>query len=82
MATPELAPRGGRFSAFGLITTGNGTSTCSDSCIPSGDYSTAIRNSSWDNAHTSDPSSRGKRLGGKPSTLVQCAQRTGGNLNG
>jgi len=38
MATPELAPRGGRFFAFGSITTGNDTSTCSDPCAPSGDY--------------------------------------------
>jgi len=82
MAILELAPRGGRFSTFGSITVGNGASIYNDPCAPSGDYLTTARNSSWDNTHTSDPSSRGKRLGGKPSTLVQHAQRTGGSSDG
>jgi len=38
MATPELAPRGGRFSASGSITIGNDTSACNDPCTPSEDY--------------------------------------------
>jgi len=38
MATPESAPRGGRFSASGSITAGNETSTCNDPCVPGRDY--------------------------------------------
>jgi hypothetical protein len=46
---------------------------------PSEDYSTAVRNNFWDNAHTSDLSSRGERLGREPNALVQHAQCTGGS---
>jgi len=38
LATPELAPKGGRFFASGSITAGNNTSACSDLCAPSEDY--------------------------------------------
>jgi len=38
MATPESAPKGGRFFASGSITVENDTSACNDPCIPSGDY--------------------------------------------
>jgi hypothetical protein len=82
MVTPKSASRGGKFFASNSITVGNGASTCSDPCAPGGDYSTIIGNSSWDNAYTSDPSSRGKRLDREPSTLVQHTQRTGGSLDG
>ncbi len=82
MATPESAPRGGKFFASGSITARNSALACSDSCIPAEDCSITARNSSWDNAHTSDPSSRGKRLGRKPSILVQRAQHTGGSSDG
>jgi hypothetical protein len=33
MATQESAPRGGRFSTFGLIAVRNGASTCSGLCV-------------------------------------------------
>jgi hypothetical protein len=58
------------FSTFGSTTAENGASACSDLCVPGRDCSTAARNGSWDNAHTSDPSSKGEKLGGEPSTLV------------
>jgi len=38
MVILELAPRGGRFFASGLITAGNDTSACNDPCAPGGDY--------------------------------------------
>ncbi len=82
MATPKSAPGGGRFSAFGSTTVGNGALTYNDLCILSRDYSTTIGNDSWDNGHTSDLCSRGKRLDEEPLTLVQRAQRTGGSSNG
>jgi hypothetical protein len=82
MATQESTPGGGKFSTFGLIATRNNTSTCNDLCALGGDCSTTAGNGSWDNAHTSDPSSRGERLGGNPSTLVQCAQCMGGSSDG
>jgi hypothetical protein len=82
MATQESAPRGGRFSASSLIVVGNGTSACNGLCGAGGDCSTAIGNGSWNNAHTSDPSNKGERLGGEPSTLVQCALRTCGSSDG
>jgi len=53
---------------------GNDISACNDLCAPSEDCSTAVRNGYWDNAHTSDPSNRGERLGEESSTLVQHAQ--------
>jgi hypothetical protein len=53
-----------------------------DLCVTGRDYSITIRNGSWDNAHTSDPSSRSERLGKEPSTLVQLAQCTGGSSDG
>jgi hypothetical protein len=64
MTTPELTLGGGRISTSGSTTVGNGASTCNDPCVPSGDCSIVTGNSSWDNAHTSDSSIRGKRLGG------------------
>jgi hypothetical protein len=82
MAIQELAPRGGKFLASGSIVVGNDTFACSNPCIPGEDGSTTAGNNSYDNAHTSDPSSRGERLGREPCTLVQCAQRIGGNSNG
>jgi hypothetical protein len=81
MAIQELALEGGRFFAFGSIVAENSTLACKDPCSPNGDCSTFVRNSSWDNAHTSDPSSRGEKLGGEPSTLVQRAQHMGGSSN-
>jgi hypothetical protein len=82
MATPKSAPRGGKFSVFGSTTIGKGASTWNNPCTLGKDCSTAVRNSSWDNAHTFDPFSKGKRLGKKPSTLVQHAQHIGGSLGG
>ncbi len=73
MVTLESAPKGGRFSASGSTTTRNGTSACNDPCTPRGDCSTSIKNGSWDNAHTSNLSSRGKTLSKEPNTLVQRA---------
>jgi hypothetical protein len=57
MASQELAPRGDKFSIFGSIVVGNGASARSDPCALGEDCSTIVRNSSWDNAHTSDSSS-------------------------
>ncbi len=82
MVIQESAPRGGRFSTSDSIATTNNASACNSSCVANEDYSTAVRNGSLDNAHTSDPSSRSERLGGKPSTLVQHAQHTSGSSNG
>jgi hypothetical protein len=82
MATLESALGGGGFSTSGSTIVGNGTSTCSDSCVPSKDCLTVTGNNFWDNAHTFDPHNRGKRLGGEPSTLVQCTQHMGGSLDG
>ncbi len=70
MATQESTPGGGRFFTSSSTVAGNGASICNDLCAPSEDYSIATKNGSWDNAHTFDLSSRGERLGGKPSTLV------------
>jgi len=64
MAILESTLGGGKFSASSSNTIGNGVSTCNNPCAPSKDYSTIARNGSWDNAHRSDPSNRGKRLGG------------------
>ncbi len=58
MATPELAPRGGKFFASDSITAKNNTSACSDPCALGEDYITTIGNSSWVNAHTSDLSNK------------------------
>jgi len=60
MITQELTPRGGRFFASSSIAAGNNASTYNDPCTPSENCSTATRNGSWDNAHTSNPSSRGE----------------------
>ncbi len=57
----------------------NNALACNNPCVPGEDYSTAFGNSSWDNAHTSNPFSRGERLGRDLSTFVQCSQRTGGS---
>ncbi len=70
MATPESALGGGKFSASNSTIVGNDVLAYNDLCALSGDYSIAVRNSSWDNAHTSDPTSKGKRLGEEPNTLV------------
>jgi hypothetical protein len=72
MATQESTLRGYKFFASGP--TGQ--------CIATKDYSIAVRNGSWDNTRTFDSFSRGEKLGGKPSTLVQHAQRSGGSSDG
>jgi hypothetical protein len=82
MAILELASGGGKFSVSGSTTAGNGASACNNLCVPGGDCLTTIVNDSWDNAHTFYPSSRGKRLGEEPSTLVERAQHMGGSSNG
>jgi hypothetical protein len=82
MTIPELALGSGRFFTFGSTTVRNSASVCNDPCALGKDYSTAAGNGSWDNAHTFDPSSKGKRLGREPSTLVQRAQRMGGSSGG
>jgi hypothetical protein len=71
MVIQALALGGGKFSASGLTNTGNGASTCNDSCAIGNDCSIAARNGSWGNTHTSDPSSMGERSGKEPSALVQ-----------
>jgi hypothetical protein len=71
MAIQELAPRGGKFFACGLTATGNGAFAYNDPCVLHGDCSTIVGNGSRDNAHTSNPSNRGERLGGELSTLLQ-----------
>jgi hypothetical protein len=82
MVTQELTPGGGRFFASSSTAAGNNTSACNDPCTPSEDCSTATGNGSWDNTHTSDPSSKGERLGKELSTLVQRVQCTSGSSNG
>ncbi len=82
MATQESTPKGGRFFTSGSTIVKNGTSACNYPCAPSENYSTAAKNSSWDNAHTSNPSNRDERSGRQPSVLVQHAQRTGGSSDG
>jgi hypothetical protein len=79
MATQESTPRGGRFFASSSTVIGNDILACNDPCALGRDCSTAVGNDSWDNAHTSDPFSKGERMGREPSTLVQRAQRTGGS---
>jgi hypothetical protein len=58
MATQKSAPWGGRFFASDSTTTENDASTCNSMCALSKNYSTAVRNDSWDNAHTFDSSNR------------------------
>ncbi len=70
------------FFTFGSTIVRNGASTFSDPCISDEDYSTIVGNGSWDNAHTSNPSSRGERLGGEPNTLVKRAQHTSWSSDG
>jgi hypothetical protein len=82
MATQKSALGGGKFFASGSTTVGNGASTCNDLCVGGGDCSTTAWNGSWDNAHTSNMSSRGERLGGELSTLVQHTQCTSGSSDG
>jgi len=82
MAIQESAPGGGRFSTSSSTTVGNGTSACNDLCALGKDYPTVVRNDSWDNAHTSDPSNMGERLDEEPNTLVQLTQHTVGSSNG
>jgi hypothetical protein len=72
MATQKSTIGGGKFFASGLT----------NPCATGGDCSTAAGNSSWDNACTSDLSSRGEKLGKGPSTLVQHAQCTNGSSDG
>ncbi len=76
----ESTPGGGRFSTFGSTIIGNDASTCNNLCTLGEDCSTAVGNDSWDNAHTSDLSSRGERSGIETSVLVQHTQRTGGEF--
>jgi hypothetical protein len=73
MATQESIPGGGRFFASNSTIVGNGASTCSDPCALGKDCSTVVGNGSWNNAHTSNPSSKGERPSKKPSVLVQHA---------
>ncbi len=73
MATQKSTPGGGRFFASGLTIVENDTSAYNDPCALGKDCLIAGGNGSWDNTHTSDLFSRGERLGGKPSTLVQSA---------
>jgi hypothetical protein len=82
MATQASALGGGKFSASNSTVVGNGASACNDLCVPNEDCSIAVGNGSLDNAHTSDPSSRGERPGRKPSVLMQHAQHTGGSSDG
>jgi hypothetical protein len=82
MATQESTPGGGKLFASGSTIVGNGASACNGMCVGGGDCSITAGNSSWDNAHTSDLSSKGEKLGGEPSILVQHAQRTGGSSDG
>jgi hypothetical protein len=82
MATQESTLGGGKFSASSSTVARNGTLACNNLCALGEDYSIATRNGSWDNAHTSNSSNMGERLGGEPSTLVQRAQRMGGSLDG
>jgi hypothetical protein len=70
MVIQELALGGGKFCTFGSNVVGNDTLACSNPCAPGKDYLIAVRNDSWDNAHTFDLSSRGERLHEEPSTLV------------
>jgi hypothetical protein len=82
MATQESTPGGGRFFASDSTTVGNSALVCNEPCTLSGDSSIVVGNASWDNAHTSDPSNMGERLGKEPSTLVQHAQCMGGSSYG
>jgi hypothetical protein len=82
MATQKLALGGDMFFASDSTAVGNDTSVCNSLCVAGEDCSTIAGNDYWDNAHTSDPSSRCERLGGEPNTLVQCIQHTCGSSNG
>jgi hypothetical protein len=82
MVIPESILGGGKFSTLSSTIARNGTLAYNTLCALGEDCSTAARNDFWDNAHTFDPSNRGKRLGEKPSTLVQCAQCTSGSSDG
>jgi hypothetical protein len=82
MVIQESALGRGRFSTSSLTAIGNGASACNDPCALGRDYSTAVGNGSWDNAHTSNLSSRGERLGGELSTLVQRTQHMGESSDG
>jgi hypothetical protein len=81
MAILESTLGGGRFFASGSTVARNSALICSNPYVPGKDCSTVFGNGSWDNAHTSDLS-KGKRLGGELSTLVQRAQHMGGNSDG
>jgi len=70
MATQESALGGAKFFASSSTAVGNGALACNDPCALCEDYSIVTRNGSWDNAHTSYPSSKGERLDEKPNTLV------------
>ncbi len=82
MAILESAPGDGKFFASNSTTIGNGALACNDPCALGGHCSIAVGIDFWDNAHTSDSSNRGKRLGGKLNTLVQRAQHMGGSSDG
>jgi hypothetical protein len=82
MAILESTLGGGRFFASGSTVARNSALICSNPYVPGKDCSTVFGNGSWDNAHTSDLSNMGKRLGNKSNTLVQHAQHTGGSSGG
>ncbi len=66
----KIILRSGRFFASSITVVGNSDLTYNDLCIPHEDFSTSVGNSSWDNAHTSNPFNKGERLGGEPNILV------------
>ncbi len=82
MVILESTLRGGKFFASGSTTAGNNVSTYNNLYALGRDCLTAARNGSWDNAHTFNPSNRGRRLGGEPNTLVQRTQCIGGSSRG
>jgi hypothetical protein len=81
MATQKSTLGGGKFYTSGSTAVENNALACNDPCALGRGCSTAVGNGSWDNAHTSNPSSRGERLGGEPSILVQHTQHIRGNSN-
>jgi hypothetical protein len=82
MVIQKSTSKSDKFFASSSIVAKNDTSICKDSRTVSKDYSTASENDSKDNAHIFILSNRGEKLSEEPSTLVQCAQRTSGSLDG
>jgi hypothetical protein len=82
MTILKSTPKGGRFYASNLITVGNDALACNDPCAPGRDCLIVAEDNSWDNTHTSNLSSKGKRLGRESNTLVQCTQPMGESSNG